>query len=123
GISKDPDEGPNNPGAGGVAKITTEGNKVLFGGQPGSIAGMSLFWSNDGWGGEKYYNADVVRELKNNWNAKLIRAAMGINKNEPGEDFGSYIQNRESNIRKVKTVVNAAIEHDMYVIIDWHAHE
>jgi hypothetical protein len=124
GVSKDPDELPNNPGNGGIAKITTQGSKVLFGGQPGSIAGMSLFWSNDGWGGEKYYNADVVKELKNNWNAKLVRAAMGINKNDPeGGDMGSYIQNRESNVRKVKTVVNAAIENNMYVIIDWHAHE
>ncbi len=122
GVSKDPDDLPNNPGTGGVAKITTQGNKVLFGGQPGSIAGMSLFWSNDGWGGEKYYNADVVRELKNNWNAKLVRAAMGINGDDE-EGAGSYIQSRESNVRKVKTVVNAAIEHDMYVIIDWHAHK
>lgn len=121
GISKDPDDLPDNPGA--VAKITTQGNKVLFGGQAGSIAGMSLFWSNDGWGGEKYYTADVVKELKNNWKAKLVRAAMGINSNDEGEGLGSYIQNRESNVRKVKTVVNAAIENDMYVIIDWHAHK
>lgn len=120
GVSKDPDDLPDNPGA--IAKITTQGNQVLFGGQPGSIAGMSLFWSNDGWGGEKYFNADVVRELKENWNAKLVRAAMGVNPNGD-TDLGSYIQNRESNVRKVKAVVNAAIEHDMYVIIDWHDHQ
>ncbi len=120
GTSKDPDDLPDNPGS--IAKITTQGNQILFGGQPGSIAGMSLFWSNDGWGGEKYFNADVVRELKENWNAKLVRAAMGVNP-DGATDLGSYIQNRESNVRKVKAVVNAAIEHDMYVIIDWHAHE
>lgn len=121
GISKDPDELPVNPPA--IAKITTQGNKVLFGGQAGSIAGMSLFWGNDGWGGEKYYTADVVAELKNNWNAELVRAAMGVNSDSEGEGLGSYIQNPEGNVRKVKAVVNAAIENGMYVIIDWHAHQ
>ncbi len=121
GVSKDPDDLPTDPGT--VAKISTQGNQVLFDGQPGSIAGMSLFWSNDGWEGEKYYNADAVRDLKENWGAKLVRAAMGVMHDNPVSPPGSYIQNRESNIRKVKTVVNAAIENDMYVIIDWHAHE
>jgi hypothetical protein len=114
GTSKDPDDIPD-PSS--IGKITTQGNKVLFGGQAGSIAGMSLFWGNDGWGGEKFYNAGVVAELKNNWNAKLVRAAMGV-----GPEEGGYIENREGNVRKVKAVVNAAIENNMYVIIDWHTH-
>lgn len=116
GVSPDPDDGPSNPGN-GIAKITTQGNKVLFGGQPASIAGMSLFWSNDGWGGDKYYNADVVRWIKQDWNAKLIRVAMGV-----GDEEGGYLENREGNLRRVKTVVNAAIENGLYVIIDWHSH-
>ena len=66
-----------------VAPITTQGNKLLFGGQPGSISGNSLFWSNNGWGGEKYYNAATVSWLKSDWNSKLVRAAMGVEDGKP----------------------------------------
>lgn len=111
----------------GVPPITTQGNQVLFGGQPGSIAGMSLFWSNRGWGGEKYYNADAVAYIKNNWNAKLIRAAMGVDPTtNEGLPSGAYLDNSNNNstaqLNMVKTVVDAAIANDMYVIIDWHSH-
>ena len=100
-----------------VAPITTQGNKLLFGGQPGSISGNSLFWSNNGWGGEKYYNAATVSWLKSDWNSKLVRAAMGV------EDGGGYLKDPAGNKAKVRRVVDAAIANDMYVIIDWHSHK
>lgn len=100
-----------------IVPITTEGNQVLFGGKQGSLAGVSLFWSNNGWGGEKYYNADVVREVKDKWGAKLIRAALGV------EAAGGYIASPASNRAKVEAVIDAAIANDMYVIIDWHSHK
>ncbi|MFD2785434.1 cellulase family glycosylhydrolase [Hymenobacter rubripertinctus] len=84
--------------------------------QPMSLAGNSLFWSNDGWGGEKYYTANTVSWLKNSWNAKLVRVAMGV------EDSGGYISNPAGNRRRVKTVVDAALAQGLYVIIDWHSH-
>lgn len=119
GITPNPSSGPDNDtNVQGVLPITTQGNQVLFGGRPGSIAGMSLFWSNNNWGGDKFYNADVVRWLKRDWNIKLIRAAMGV-----GTEPGGYIQSPGPNRQRVQTIVNAAIENDLYVIIDWHAHE
>lgn len=96
-----------------VAPLSVSGNKILAGGQPASFAGNSLFWSNNGWGGEKYYNADVVRWLKNDWGSTLVRAAMGV------DEGGGYIQDPVGNKNKVKAVVDAAIANDMYVIIDW----
>lgn len=99
-----------------VPAISTQGNKLLFNGQQGSISGNSLFWSNNGWGGEKYYSAGTVNWLKSDWNAGLVRAAMGV------EESGGYLQDRAGNKNKVKTVVDAAIAKDMYVIIDWHTH-
>nr|BAO65801.1 cellulase [uncultured bacterium] len=99
-----------------VAPLSVSGNKILAGNQVASFAGNSLFWSNNGWGGEKYYNADVVRWLKNDWGSNLVRAAMGV------EEGGGYLQDPTGNKNKVKAVVDAAIANDMYVIIDWHTH-
>lgn len=99
-----------------VAPLSVNGNQVLAGGQPASFAGNSLFWSNNGWGGEKYYNASVVSWLKSDWDSTLIRAAMGV------DEGGGYLSDPVSNKNKVKTVVDAAIANDMYVIIDWHTH-
>lgn len=99
-----------------VPPIATQGNQLLFGGNPGSIAGPSLFWSNNDWGGEKFYTAGAVATVKTDWNAKLIRVAMGV------EDGGGYLQSPATNLARLRTVVNAAIANDVYVIIDWHSH-
>ncbi|WP_024461047.1 glycoside hydrolase family 5 protein [Marinimicrobium sp. LS-A18] len=99
-----------------VAPLTTKGNQVLIGGSTGSIAGPSLFWSNDGWGGDKFYTAGAVKTVAEDWNAELVRAAMGI------ETPGGYLESPESNLTKIRTVVDAAITNDLYVIIDWHSH-
>lgn len=99
-----------------VQPITTQGNKVLFGGQPGSVSGMSLFW--DIWGFEKYYSANTVGWLAKDWNAKLVRTAIAVE--EGGSD--SFMNNPGLHKARVKAVVEAAIANDMYVIIDWHTH-
>ncbi|UOQ52664.1 cellulase family glycosylhydrolase [Hymenobacter cellulosivorans] len=97
--------------------LQVAGNKIVDkNNQPVSLAGNSLFWSNDGWGGEKYYTANTVSWLRNNWNAKVVRVAMGV------EDAGGYISNPTGNRQKVKTVVDAALAQGLYVIIDWHSH-
>lgn len=99
-----------------VQPITTQGNQVLFGGQAGSVSGMSLFW--DVWGFEKYYNGSTVGWLAQDWNAKLVRAAVAVE--EGGSD--SVLSNPGMHKARVKAVVDAAIANDMYVIIDWHTH-
>lgn len=114
-----------------VPAITVQGNRVLFGGQWDSIAGPSLFWSNTGWGSERFYNADLVGYVKNNWNAKLIRAAIGVDPTQTnafGQQVGTgaYLDNTNGNTQvqrqMLTTVIDAAIANDMYVIIDWHTH-
>lgn len=92
------------------AKIVDKNNN------PVSFAGNSFFWSNTGWGAEKYYNADVVNWLANDWNSTIVRAAMGV------EDNGGYLNYPTENKNRVKTVVDAAIAKGLYVIIDWHSH-
>jgi endoglucanase len=89
------------------------GQIVDSAGQPVVLRGMSLFWSQ--WEGE-YYNRDVVRWLRDDWNATVIRAAIGV---EPG----GYIENPEREMAKAEAVIDAAIELGVYVIVDWHAHQ
>jgi len=99
-----------------VAPLSVSGNQVLVGGVPGSLSGVSLYWSNTGWPGEKYYNASVVGWLKSNWKARVVRAAMGV------DESGGYLQDPAANKARLKAVVDAAIANDLYVIIDWHSH-
>jgi endoglucanase len=77
------------------------------------LRGMSLFWSQ--WMGQ-YYNADVVKWLRDDWKCTVIRAAMGV-------DMGGYLENPDTEKMKVIDVVDAAIAKGIYVIIDYHSHE
>lgn len=81
-------------------------------GKPAQLHGMSLFWSQ--WMG-KYYNAEAVRWLKQDWNCSVVRVAMGI-------EHGGYLEHPQVEEEKVFTVIDAAIKENMYVIVDWHDH-
>tara|TARA_Y100000590_G_scaffold469572_1_gene658340 strand:+ start:1887 stop:2960 length:1074 start_codon:yes stop_codon:yes gene_type:complete len=97
--------------------LQQNGNKILDkNNEPICFAGNSFFWSNDDWGGERYYKAEVVSWLKNDWKTTIVRAAMGV------EDPGGYLDNKTANKDRVTTIVDAAIDEGIYVIIDWHSH-
>jgi len=70
-----------------------------------------MFWSQ--WMG-KYWNADVIRWLAEDWQITMIRLAMGA-------DQGGYVENPGEK-DKVITCVDAAIAAGIYVVIDWHDH-
>ena len=97
--------------------LQVNGNRILDQhSAPVCFAGNSFFWSNDNWGGERYYKSEVVSWLKLDWKTTIVRAAMGV------EDPGGYLDNKTANKNRVKTVVDAAIDEGLYVIIDWHSH-
>ena len=77
------------------------------------LHGVSLGWHN--WWSQ-YYNSGVVKTLNNEWGAHVVRAAMGV------EPDGAYLDDPRKAKACVTKVVDAAIENDMYVIIDWHSH-
>lgn len=99
----------------GLPAVSVVDGQVVFGGTQASLAGYSLFWSNTGWGGENFYTTGVVNTVKEQLGGSIIRAAMGVDEN------GGYLHDL-SNKGRVFTVVDAAIENDMYVIVDWHTH-
>jgi len=93
--------------------IRTEKSKLVNkNGEAVQLRGMSLFWSQ--WIG-KYYNQEAIDWLVEDWNIEIIRASMGV------EADGGYIENK-SEMQKIETVIDAAINNGIYVIIDWHSH-
>ncbi len=97
----------------GQLKVT-EGKLTNSTGEEVMLRGVSLGWHN--WW-PRFYNTSAVKFLKNDWNANLVRAAMGV------DPSGAYLDNPEFAIEKIKAVVESAIAENMYVIIDWHSHE
>ena len=81
--------------------------------EPAVLRGVSLGWHNF-W--PRFYNAETVNWLIDDWHINVIRAAMGI------ELENAYLSNPEFAKKVVKAVVDAAIKRDIYVIIDWHSH-
>ena len=99
--------------------LQVEGAKIVGTkhGNPTQLRGMSMLWSQ--WGeGSKYYNANVIKTLVDDWKVNVVRAAMGVSTSVQG-----YITYPGREKAKITTVVDAAIENGIYVIIDWHSHD
>lgn len=93
--------------------IKAKGNQLIDkNDKPVVLRGMSLFWSQ--WGGS-YYNEKIIQWLRDDWKCTVVRTAMGI-------ESGGYLENKNAELQKVYTVVDAAIKYGIYVIIDWHDH-
>lgn len=80
---------------------------------PIQLRGMSFFWSQ--WIGE-YYTPETIKWLKDDWQCTVVRAAMAV------DEYSGYLTNPEVEKQKVFTVIDAAIENGLYVIVDWHSH-
>jgi endoglucanase len=96
--------------------LNTDGIRIVDkSGKPVALAGPSFFWSNTGWGQEKFYNASAVKIFATEWNASVVRAAMGV------DAEGGFMHDR-ANEARAQAVIDAAIANGLYVIIDWHSH-
>jgi len=74
---------------------------------------MWLNWENTGYAKDR----DGVAFLRDDWNATVIRAAMGV------EPAGAYLTDPNRANQAVRDVIDNAIALGMYVIVDWHAHD
>lgn len=82
-------------------------------GEPVTLRGMSLFWSQ--WGG-RFYNPGAIRWLAEDWKVDVVRVAVGVPE-------GGILEHPERELAKADTAIQAAIDAGLYVVIDWHAHE
>jgi len=81
-----------------------------------SLAGPSFFWSNTGWGQDRFYTRGAVETFARDWKAGIVRVAVGA------QNDGSILQDRRGNLERAQTVIEAAIDNGLYVIVDWHSH-
>lgn len=97
-------------------KLSVSGGKILNqSSQEVVLRGMSLYWYNGPWGGgqpgNQFYSSQVVSDLANNWNASLVRAAIG-----------NVQQNPSDALDMAKKMMGWAKDAGIYVIIDNHSH-
>ncbi|KAL7073165.1 hypothetical protein ACQ4LE_007056 [Meloidogyne hapla] len=101
-------------------QLSVKGSQLVgSNGQAVQLVGMSLFWSSCG-EGEIFYNKATVNSLKCSWNCNVVRAAMGVEYS--GCQRPGYLDAPITERDKVEAVVKAAIELDIYVILDFHDH-
>ena len=82
-----------------------------------SLAGPSFFWSNTGWGQDRFYTKGAVTTFAKDWKAGIVRVAVGA------QNDGSILKDRRGNLQRAQTVIEAAIDNGLYVIVDWHSHQ
>lgn len=91
----------------GTQLMNEQGDTVVL---KGVSYGWHQFWP-------RFYNASTVAYLSGDWGAEVLRASMGVDL-----DSACYVYKPEFGINCVTTVVDAAIENNVYAIIDWHSH-
>jgi endoglucanase len=77
------------------------------------LRGMSFGWSCFH---PRFYTEGAVTTLVNDWHCSVIRAALGV---EPAK---GYKDDSATQIKLIRTVIEACIKNGVYVIIDWHSH-
>ncbi|MCQ2088637.1 MAG: cellulase family glycosylhydrolase [Fibrobacter sp.] len=85
------------------------------------VKGMSLFWSSGNTYSTDFYSEKGINRLVDDMGVEVVRFAMGAADDKFNSSGRSYTTGGEGFQKALlKSVVNAAIEKDIYVIIDWH---
>ena len=103
-----------------LEKLRVEGTKLIN--ESGDIVqmkGMSFGW-NCLW--PRFYNADAVKHIVKDWNAEIVRAAVGVELRASENNAKCYLDDPDFGKQSACAIVDAAIENGVYVLVDWHAH-
>ena len=91
------------------------------------LRGVSLYWSDAT--GLQYYKPEVISWAAKSLGIDVFRFAMGVqyynsdgNATEPLDSSYSYMGSPSTYLSKIDQMVQAAVENDVYIIIDWHSH-
>ena len=103
-----------------LEKLRVEGTKLMN--ESGDIVqmkGMSFGW-NCLW--PRFYNADAVKHIVKDWNAEIVRAAVGVELRASENNAKCYLDDPDFGKQSACAIVDAAVRNGVYVIVDWHAH-
>ncbi|MBR5413096.1 MAG: cellulase family glycosylhydrolase [Fibrobacter sp.] len=115
-----------------VGPVSTYGKLIANGGKlSGScpeynnkavqVTGMSLFWSSGNTYSTDFYSEKGINRLVDDMGIEVVRFAMGAADEKFNSSGRSYTTGGEGFQKALlKSVVNAAVDKDIYVIIDWH---
>ncbi|MBQ8921115.1 MAG: cellulase family glycosylhydrolase [Oscillospiraceae bacterium] len=94
-------------------QLQASGNRIIGSSysEPVQVKGMSFFWSN--WQGQ-YWNSGTVDRMVNEFKCEILRCSLGV------DDQGSIYSGGD--VGALRSVMDAAIAKDIYVIVDWHSH-
>jgi len=97
-------------------RLKVSGNRLVDQqNQPTQLKGPSSMWLN--WENQRFAeDKQGLQWMRDNWNASLIRAAMGVAEGSPTD----YLDAPEIAKAQVNQIVQNAIDLGVYVIIDWH---
>ena len=88
-------------------------------GQAAQLMGMS-FYHGQHKGGRDFVKRSVVQSLAEDWRSSVVRIPM-MYRSEYGTGGGKgYDQDPSGSIQMVDSIVQAAIDVGIYVVIDWH---
>lgn len=99
----------------GTALLNAEGDTVVF-------HGLSYGWHNI-W--PRFYNAASLKTFHQEWGCNIFRAAIGADDSALSDNpnaIRGYIGEPERALECLYALVDAAIENDCYIIVDWHSH-
>ena len=103
-----------------VERLHVEGTALMNeSGDTVELKGMSFGW-NVLW--PRFYNAGAVAHVVNDWGAEVVRAAIGVEIDDNECVKGNYLKDPDFGKQCACTIVDAAIENGVYVLVDWHAH-
>lgn len=85
------------------------------------VKGMSLFWSSGNTYSTDFYTEKGINRLVDDMGVEVVRFALGAADEKFNSSGRSYTTGGEGFQKALlKSVVNAAVDKDIYVIIDWH---
>lgn len=103
-----------------VERLRVEGTALMNeSGDTVELKGMSFGW-NVLW--PRFYNAQAVKHVVKDWDAELVRAAIGVEIDDDECRMRNYLKDPDFGKQCACTIVDAAIENGVYVLVDWHAH-
>lgn len=79
------------------------------------LKGISTQWLN--WEQQYASSSEAMQWLRDNWALSVWRIANGV------ENSNGYLEEPTERLELVESIIDRAIDNEVYVIVDWHTHE